>query len=286
MWIAKTSAADGIAAVVFGTVLFLILFGFVTLVKWIFRLITGKPDPAKMESAILVLEYESRENATEDDEREDYEDCEDIKKFALYLHSKLAEKQAGHLAGIDHEDNELFLCFVGADANRICESLNAEVTNYSPSKPQRVILKRAKKNGGTRIMDHLPWQPDHKLEFQPPPEMVLTEVWIRLSGISRVLTKSGLLGLLGWGIFRVSRGQAENEFMATGLGMFLAYLIGTVLVSGLSLALACNIRIRTMTKAAGFPHDDAPISNTLKHVLLVVLAIFGLIFLLILKAKN
>ena len=69
--------------------------------------------------------------------------------------------------------------------------------------------------------------------------------------------------------------------MATGLGMFLAYVVGIILVTGLSIGLVSNIRIKAILKAAGFPSEDSSISSTLKYVLLIVIAIFGLILLLI-----
>ena len=56
MWIADTTASDGIAIMAFATVLFLILFGIVSLAKWILRLLSGKPNPARMETVVLVLE--------------------------------------------------------------------------------------------------------------------------------------------------------------------------------------------------------------------------------------
>jgi predicted cobalt transporter CbtA len=79
MWIAETSTSDGIAIVLFATVLFLILFGIVAIVKWIFRLITGKPDPTKLETLVLVLKSKMHEGNVEPD------NYEKIRIFAFYL---------------------------------------------------------------------------------------------------------------------------------------------------------------------------------------------------------
>jgi hypothetical protein len=81
----------------------------------------------------------------------------------------------------------------------------------------------------------------------------------------------------------MSLGQTENEFMNTGLGMLLAYLVGALLVSGLSLFLICSIRFRAFSKTSGFPNPyaDSPTSRALMYVLLIVFALFGLILFLI-----
>lgn len=275
MWIAKTTTSDGIAIVVFATVIFLIFFGIVTLVKSVFRLISGKPDPSKMESVVLILQNEIRAG------NEGVEDHKNIRIFAFYLHSKLAEKKIGQLADTNYEDSEFFLFFAGPEASQIWDLLNHEVKEYSPTKPKRVILERARKNGGAQVVDHIPWQPGRKLDFKIPPEVESPKRWLRLSNICRMVSASGIIGLFGWKILQLCLGKTEDQFMDTGLGIFLAYLVGTALVSGLSLSLICSIRIKAITRAAGFFDVEPSTSNTLKYVFLIVVAIFGLIFLLI-----
>ena len=276
MWIAKTTFSDAVAGILLATALFLILFGMVTLVKWILLLISGKPNPAKMENVVLTLEYKCEEDQ---DEEEDKEESEQIRHFALYLQSKIMEKKAGHLSQAYQANDELFLRFTGSDATRIWNLLITEIEAYSPVRPQSAILERTKKNGGTRMIDQIAWRPAQKLDFRPPPEVAIPEVWRRLSGYGRVLSIAGFSGLIGWRVVRMSLGQTENEFMDTGLGMLLAYLAGAILVTGLSLGLICSIRFRTISKTSGFPNPyaDSPASDTLKYVVLIVIAIFGLI---------
>ena len=275
IWLAKTSAADGIAIVVFATVIFLILFGIVSLVKWILRLMSGRPNPARMEAVVLVLETEICE------ENEEPKDYENIRIFAFYLHSKLAGKKIGQLADANHEDSEVFLHFVGPDASGIWNVLEGEVKEYSPTKPKRVILERAKRNGGAQVLDQIPWQPDRELDFQIPHEVKIPEKWLRLSNIGHLISVSGIVGLFGWKALRLCLGMTENEFMDSGLGMLSAYLVGVSLIFGLSLSLICSIRIKAITRAAGFFDVERSISNTLKYVLLIVIAVFGAILLLI-----
>lgn len=275
MWIAKTTIADGIGGVVFATVIFLILFGIISLVKWFFRLISGKQNPSKMETVALWLETDITEY------RKQHEDYEAIRVFALYLHSKLAEQKIGQLTGANRSHPELVLYFAGPDASRIWDLLACEVTEYSPTKPLRVLLKRTNKMGGTQILENIPWRPVKKLHFQIPSEIEIPEKWLRLSNISQRVAISGILGLFGWKLLRLYHGMTENEFMETTLGMVSAYIVGLAVISGLTSKLICMRRLNAITRIAGFYDVESSTSNTLKYVLLTVIAIFGLVFLLV-----
>jgi hypothetical protein len=192
MWIADTTVSDGIAIVAFATVLFLILFGIVSLAKWNLRLLSGKPNPARMETVVLVLECKEFE-----DDEGDEKVYGDIRNFALYLQSKLAKEKAGHYSEINQVDDELFLCFEGPDANRIWDLLNVEIEAYSPAKPQRAILEHTRNGGGTRVLEPIAWQPGRKLDFQPLPEVGIPEKWLRLSLYGQMLSILGFSGLIG-----------------------------------------------------------------------------------------
>jgi hypothetical protein len=159
--------------------------------------------------------------------------------------------------------------------------LKGEIEEFSPTKPIRATLERKKRHGGSQVIDDISWQSGQSLDFQIPPELEIPEKWQRRSRISRYIYVSGLLGLFGWKILRIWLGKTENEFMNTGIGVVLAYLVGTAIISGLSLGLICRIRMNAITRAAGFFDIEPSTSNTLKYVLLTVVVIFGLILLLI-----
>lgn len=273
MWIASTTASDGIAVVAFASVIFLILFGVISLLKWIFRLITGKLDPEKTETVSVVLEKDFHEETGKPEEHEN------IRNFAFYLHSKLAEKKVGRLAGMIDGEDEMLLCFAGPDAGRIWDLLDGEVKKYSPTKPKRVILEREKQNGGTQVLEPIPWQAGRKPDCQIPSDMEIPQRWLRLSKIARTVGLSGIIGLFGWNALRMYLGKTENEFIDTDLGKSLACPVCIAMVLGLSLGLICNRRINAIKKAAGFGDVESSISNTLKYVFLSVIAIFGLVFL-------
>jgi hypothetical protein len=275
MWLAQTSIGDGIAVVLFATVLFLILFGLVTCVKCLFRLITGKPNPAKLENVLLVLRSDCQEH------NEDWEEPEEIRNFALYLHSKLLDAKAGHFADSFHDENESFLCFAGASADKIWVTLEPEVKNHAPSQPKRVIIQCSKKSGGEKIFPQIPWQPGEKPSFQPKPEAHIPERLLRLNDTGRRCAIYGTIGLFAWNTSARVSGQAENDFFETTLGMISAYVVGSIMIFGLSLALVTGMRIRAFGKQVGSYHGDSPMENTLKYVLLAVVAIFGLVFLFI-----
>lgn len=269
IWLAQTSSEDGIAIVVFATVIFLSLFGIGSLVKWIFRMISGKPKPAKMESVVVVLQTEI---CQEDEELKDHEN---VRIFAFYLHSKLAEKKIGQLANSSHEDSEHLLYFAGPDARGVWNVLEEEVKAYSPKKPKRVILERTKKNGGVEVLDHILWEPGRKLDFQIP--QVIPESWRWRSIIARRVLVLAYIGLFGWNAIRFYLGKTEAEFMDNGFGMFSAYLIGAALIFGLSLGWICGVQNGTFARAAGFLDAQSSMSITLKYVFLTVIAIFGLL---------
>lgn len=275
MWIADTSVGDGIAIVIFATILFLILFGLVTFMKWLFRLITGKPNPAKSESVLLVLDSDYQEHI------EDWEEPEETTNFALYLHSKLMDVKAGRFIETFHDEKESFLCFAGVSAEQIWETLQLEVRNYAPSRPKRVIIQCSKKSGGEKIIPHVPWQPGKRLSYQPPPEAHIPERLLRLHDTGRRFSIYGMFGLFAWNAYTRISGQAEIDFFETTFGMISAYVVGSIMIFGLSLALVTGMRIRAFGKQVGSDHGDSPMENTLKYVLLAVVAIFGSVFLLI-----
>lgn len=270
MWLADTSLADGIAVVIFATMLFSLLLGAVVLVRWAFRVICGRSAP---EAVILVFPIGCPEKENEDGN-------EDWENFAWFLHTKLRENQLGHFAGLSYEGEELLLLFKGEDANQIWQILHADAKDKAPEMPLRVILERSKKNGGQRIIETVPWQP----ASTPLPRGALPsipETWNRLSLYSRVLTVAGIGGLFSWGILRKFLKVTENEFRNTVLGDYSAWVIGILLVAGLSLKWVCSIRIRSIEKQAGFPTGESPTSVILKYVLLLVVLVFGLVWVLV-----
>jgi hypothetical protein len=272
MWIAETSVEDGIAIVVFATVVFLILLGFVAMVRWLARVVSGRPAPVKMETVLLVLDYEFEES---EDEVDPSDDDQEINRFVMYLNSIIAEFSAGHVTEVSLEGDEMTLSISGPDAKRIWELLSTEVTNFSPHQPKRVIFERSKKKGGNQTLEEIQWNPGATLDFQLPPEVEIPESWVRLANAARVLSLFGVIGLFAWNASRSFLGKSEGEFMDTAIGMTSAYLVGIPLVFGLALALICSIRIKAITKAAGFDDLESSISRTLKYVLLIVIAIFA-----------
>ena len=273
-WIAATKSSDVVAILIFATVLFLILFGIVSLVKWIVRLIGRKPNPAKVQTAILVFDSESR---ADDEDEED----EELVRFARFLHSKLSGKNAGRFAGSIAGDGESLLCFEGPDANRIWEILSDDVKDCAPVRPLRVILRQTRKKSGERTIDPVPWHPVRQFDYQEPAETEIPEKGLRLSWYGERLSITGIIGISGWNILRNCSGKSENEFRDTPLGDVSAYLVGGILVLGLSMTLISSLRIRALTKSEDSMSWETPMENSLKYVLLIVIAIFGLILFLI-----
>lgn len=273
MWLADSSLSDGVVIVIFATVLFSLLLGAVVLVRWAFRVICGKSAP---EAVILVFPtgYPEEENESGN------ENWENLENFAWFLHTKLRENQLGHFAGFSYEGEEILVLFKGADANRIWQIFHAESQDKAPKKPLRVILERSKKNGGQRIIDSVPWQPA-STPLSRPTMPSIPERWIRLSFHGQVLTIAGIGGLFSWGIVRKFLKLTENEFRDTVLGNYSAWVIGILLIAGLSLKWVCRIRIRSIEKQAGFPTGESPTSVVLKYVLLLVALFFGLVFVLV-----
>ena len=271
MLIAETTLSDGIAIVVFATAIFLFFFGIFSLVKWLFRSISGNPNPAKLETVLVVLELP--EDGDEQEAREK------VDNFIWYLQPKLAAEKAGYFHTALIGANEVFLQFRGIEAEGIWNLLGPELTNHSPCKPLRVTLDRAEIHGGQRTIDPISWRPGSDMGFQIPPKPEIPKHWLLLSRVARALTAFGGLGISVWEVIQKSKGMSENEFSNTGLGTALAYLSGTTLVGGLSLGVLSSRRIQAVQKDAGFPCNDSSLSTTLKYVLLTVIAIFGLLLL-------
>ena len=63
--------------------------------------------------------------------------------------------------------------------------------------------------------------------------------------------------------------------------MVSAYIVGLAMISGLMLKLICMRRINAITRTTGVYDVELPALNTLKVVLLTVIAIFGLVLSLV-----
>lgn len=275
MGIAETSVDEGIAIVIFATVLFLILFGLVTFLRWLFRWLSGKPKPTKFESVLVVLHSEGQEAI------DDWEESEDVRNFTQHLHNKLLGAKAGHVAEVIADVTELFFIFEGANAEQIWDLIQPEVQEYAPYQPKRVVIQRSKKNGGEIVLSSIPWQPGNKPAFEPPPEICIPEGLRRMYFTGRRFAVIGIVGLFLWNGYAMISGQSENDFFGTLSGKLSAYIVGSVMIFGFLLVLVSNIRIRTHTKSVGFQYQDSPNSHTLKWVLLAVILIFTSILIML-----
>lgn len=269
MLIADTTLSGGIAIVEFAAVLFLILFGIVYLLKWFFRWISGKPNPAKLETVSLV--FEIPENANEQELREE------IDNFVWYLQPKLAAKKIGLFHSLSIVNNELVLQIRGFEAECIWGLIEFDLTKKSPCKPLRVIMDRSEIHGGQMTIDCIPWTPESNPSFQVPSKPEIPKHWLFLSRVALALMSFGVLGIFVWEAIQRSKDLSENQIRNTGLGSVLAYLFGTTLIAGLSLGWLSSRRIQVIQKGAGFSCGDSLLSTTLKYVLLMVIVIFGLI---------
>lgn len=263
------------AIVIFATVLFLILFGILTCVKWVFRLISGKPKPTKSESVVLVLHSEHQKGI------EHLEELEKIRNFALHLHWKLVEPKAGHLNKAFHDKTEFSLCYEGDSADEIWKWLEVEVKDYAPSQPKRVIMQRTQKPGGETTLSELPWQPGNKPAFEQPTEIRIPEGLRRLYFTGRRFAVIGIVGLLMWNGYAMISGQSENNFFGTLFGKLSAYVVGSVMIFGFLLLLISNMGIRAHSKSVGCPYKDPPNSQILTWMLFTVIVIFVSILLLL-----
>jgi hypothetical protein len=271
MRLAETSLSDGFAVVIVATVLFLLLLCAVVFVRWVFRLICGRSNP---EAVILVFPNGCQESENENEGREILEN------FAWFLHTKLRENQLGYFAEFSHEGEGILVFFKGADANQIWKTIQSEAIDKTPERPLRVILERSKKNGGQRTIEAVAWQPA-SISLPRPELPTIPERWIRLVFYSKILTNLGIGGLFSWGILRQFLKLSENEFRVNSFGNYSAWIIGTLLIAGLSLKWFSHVKIRSFVKQAGFPADESSTSTILKYVLLLVIIIFGLVFVLV-----
>lgn len=273
MWIAKTSFTDGIAVVIFVTVLFFLLLGAVIFVRWIFRLISGRSEP---ESVVLVFPN----TYLDDEDEKEVEDSESLENFAWFLHTKLRGNQLGHFADVSYESEEILLIFKGGDANQIWQLIHTEAKDKVPKIPLRVILERSKKHGGQRIIEPIAWQATSTC-FPRPNLPTIPEALIRLSRYGKTFTIMGIGGLCSWGILRKHLKLTENEFRDTVFGNYSAWIIGILLIVGLSLKWFSYAKVRSFAKLAGFPPGESSTSTILKYVLLLVILIFGLVLVLV-----
>ncbi|MCP5547048.1 MAG: hypothetical protein H7A50_06715 [Akkermansiaceae bacterium] len=272
MWLA-TTISDGIAVVIFATMLFLLLYGIVVVVKAVSRWVFRMPNPSRVDSLELYVEH--NDYADDGDEDGDL-----LQRFLLHANETLVESKAGHLSGVEELANEELLAFEGRDVDEIWIVLEDVVNRGCPKRPLRVVLHTGGRKGDTRTIESIAWQPDpeYRLEWTPPAEK--SETWDRVGDWGRMLSFLGIAGLLGWNVIRRLHGKSENGFRETIPGAVFAWLVGSVLVIGLSITLIVSIRSRVILKRRGFPSGDTPTENTLKHVLLLVILIFAAVLFL------
>ena len=140
--IATTTIADGIAIIVFATILFLLGSGGLWLLKFLCRGIRGKPQPVDPQS--ICVSFEAA------DEWDEKGNLLEMQRFADYLTSRLQGQRLGEFDGGEFGGKRVGLHFYGPDAKRMWEVLEGEVRTHAPERPLEVVFDFGKKRGGDR----------------------------------------------------------------------------------------------------------------------------------------
>ncbi len=246
MTIAATSASDGIAIVVVATVLFLIGLGILGLLKFLFRLILGKPRAVEPQSVCVSFERVDGwlgEGAVQE-----------FKQFSAYLETRVRSGKLGGFDGGEFEKEGVRIYFHGPDAERIWERIEADVRAYAPARPVEVRFDLGKKRGGRKVVgiaEDGPRHPEDLPDFEiPEPATGISLAWTVAGRIATCLWLSSMAGLfLSW-FFQKVTGTSEREMMQSGIGSFVAFTLSGMFVVGMVLALVCVSHSERVDKRA------------------------------------
>ncbi|MEO5914091.1 MAG: hypothetical protein ABIS50_07655 [Luteolibacter sp.] len=240
--IAATTIGDGIAIIVFATFLLFLGLGVLGLLKFLFRLISGKRRPVEAQSVCVC--FEQKEGWDKKDETGVQPNVIEMQKFARYLESRIRSGGLGEFDGGEFQDDGVRLYFFGPDAKLIWQRIQGDVRDYAPTKPLELRFNYGKKAGGKEVLNIA--------EDGPQPSRVLPEfkteellpnispAWKMAWLIGIGFTAVGLVGLFLCWLIRIISGMSEREFMSSGFGSFVAFTLSGMFIGGMVLALICS----------------------------------------------
>lgn len=296
--IATTTIADGIAIMVFATVLFLLGAGVLWLLKLLFRLIRGKPRPVEPQGVCVFFEMDGSWKRDADDEDELDETGEgggsEMMRFASYLESRIHSERLGDFDGGVVEDRRVGLYFYGPDAKRIWERIEEDVRTYAPAKPLEVRFDLGKKRGGKQVVniaDDPPRQPETLPDFEKwNPAAVVSSAWTMVFRMGGALTLIGFVGLFLNSLGRKVAGVSGQEVMRSGTGAFVVFGLSGMFILGMVLCLIFVCHIQQVSKrpspgpmgrAMQGPVLPSWISN--KFILAIVAAVIAGVMIMLLE---
>jgi hypothetical protein len=233
--IATTTIADGIAVIVFATILFLLGAGGLWLLKFLWRCIRGKPQPVEPQS--ICVSFEAA------DEWDEEGNVLEMQRFADYLASRLQGPRLGEFDGGEFGGKRVGLHFYGPDAKRMWEVLEGEVRTHAPERPIEVVFDFGKKRGGRQVVDLADDSPHHPQplpEFEPQePDTGITPAWTLAWRIGNLLWLTGFLGLFLSQCVRWTTGISEGEMTRSRIGSFVVFTLSGMFIGGMVLTLVC-----------------------------------------------
>lgn len=290
--IATTTIGDVIAIMLVATTLFFLGLVIIWLLKFIFRLISGKPRTDPIQS--LAVYFEQQDGWDEEDEHGGQPNVQEMQRFAGYLESKIHTEQQGGFDGGEFDEKGVRLHFFGPDAKLIWGTIESDVRTYAPAEPMEVRFDLGKKRGGREVMDirdDTPRRLDALPEFEPVGEHShLSPAW-RIAWLMGVgCTLVGLAGLfLSW-LARTLLDISEREVMHSAFGSFVIFTLSGLFVGGLMLALVCSSHSQRVARrpnpgplgqhVQGLRLPDW-ISN--KFILVIVAAVMTLVMILLME---
>lgn len=254
--IAATTIGDGIAIIVFATIMFLIGVGVLALVKFLIRVILRKPRPMELQGLCVFFEMAEAWKRDVDGE-EELDESEDgggyeMQRFASYLESRIHSEQLGDFDGGVIEDRWVGLYFYGPDAKRIWEKIETDVLTYAPAKPLEVRFDFGKKGGGKQVMtiaDDRPRQPETLPDFKKwNPVAVVSPAWTRVFRIGAWLALIGFAGLFLNSLGRKAAGVSEQEVMRSASGAFVVFSLSGMFILGMVLCLIHTCFIQRISR--------------------------------------
>lgn len=233
--IATTTIADTVAILAFATFLFLLGAGGIGLLKFLFRVIRGKPRPEEPQS--LYVSFEAA------DEWKEEGNALEMERFGDYLASSVRAKRLGEFDGGEFEGKRVGLYFFGPDARRMWEEIELDVWTFAPERPLEVIYDFGRKKGGrlvVNIAEDGPRQPQPLPEFEiTEPDTEISPAWTQALHIGNLLWLGGFVGLFLCLLVRIITGTSEREMMRSGIGSFVVFAFSGMFIGGMVLTLAC-----------------------------------------------
>lgn len=266
--IAATTIGDGIAIIVFATILFLLGVGVLALLKFLIRVILRKPRPVEPQGVCVVFEMAEPWKLDVDDEEELDETADgggyEMQRFASYLESRIRSEKLGDFDGGVVEDSRVELYFYGPDAKRIWEKIETDVLTFAPAKPLEVRFDLGKKRGGKQVVGiahDTARQPEILPDFEKwNPVATVSPAWTRMFWVGVWLALIGFGGLFLNSIGRKAAGVSEQEVMRSASGAFVVFSLSGMFILGMILCLICASHVQRISRRP----SPGPVGRTMQ----------------------